>query len=37
MRYCWLDLVMFLLAVILLVPLVMRLAEAVFEAAGPSL
>ena len=29
MRYFWLDLVLYILAIILLVPLVMRLIEAV--------
>jgi hypothetical protein len=34
MRYSWLDLGLFLLALVLLIPLVMRLVESVFDALG---
>jgi hypothetical protein len=36
MRYSWLDLGLFLLAFLLLIPLVLRLVESVFEALGES-
>ncbi len=32
MRYSWFDLVLYLLALVLLIPLVMRLVESVFDA-----
>jgi hypothetical protein len=32
MRYSWLDIVMFIAAIVLLIPLVMRFAEIVAEA-----
>jgi hypothetical protein len=31
-RYSWLDLVLYLLAIVLLIPLVMRLVESVLNA-----
>lgn len=35
MRYSWLDLVLYLLAIVLLIPLVMRFVESVMKAIGP--
>jgi hypothetical protein len=32
MRYAWFDLVLYLLALVLLIPLVMRLVESVLDA-----
>jgi hypothetical protein len=34
MRYSWFDLVLYLLALVLLIPLVMRLVESVLNALG---
>jgi len=34
MRYTWFDLVLYLLAIVLLIPLVMRLVESVVEVLG---
>jgi len=34
MRYSWLDLLFYVLAIVLLVPLVMRFTEAIVEVLG---
>jgi hypothetical protein len=36
MRYSWFDLVLYLFAIVLLIPLVMRLIESILDALGPS-
>jgi hypothetical protein len=35
MRYSWFDLVLYLFAIVLLIPLVMRLVESVLATLGP--
>jgi hypothetical protein len=37
MRYSWFDVVLYALAVVLLIPLVMRLVQSVMDAMGPGL
>jgi hypothetical protein len=34
MRYSWFDLILYLLAIALLIPLVMRLVETILDAVG---
>jgi hypothetical protein len=34
MRYSWLDLILYLLAIVLLIPLVMRFIQSVTDALG---
>jgi hypothetical protein len=36
MRYAWFDLVLYLFAIVLLIPLVMQLVESILDAVGPA-
>jgi hypothetical protein len=36
MRYSWFDLVLSLFAIVLLIPLVMRLVESILDVCGPA-
>jgi hypothetical protein len=36
MRYSWFDLALYLLAIVLLIPLVMRLVESIADVIGPA-